>query len=569
MPERVEDERTMKRRDFLTAGATGSAMLIGSRRASLGLDLWRLIPLATAVDSRIEVLIDEPIGTIAPEIYGHFAEHLGAVIYDGIWVGENSKVANIGGIRKSLVDAMQKIKPGLVRWPGGCFADSYDWRDGIGPKAQRPRRTNFWRDAGEWPKGVPDGPWKFENNQFGTDDFVHFCKLIGAEPYIAANLRSLSAKDFYQWVEYCNSPAGSTTLAEIRAASGQREPYKVKFWGVGNESWGCGGNFSPEEYATEYRRFTAWVPGYGVGLAFVGSGPADGDLEWTRRFFSKLAERNALGSMWGWGLHHYSWNVSGGRTNDWRQGKGDALNYPDEEWYELLNDADQTESLITSHWTVMGESDRAHRIKLVVDEWGAWYRPGTEAANTHLLGQQSTIRDAVLAGLTLDTFNRHAEKVGAANVAQLVNCLQSLFLAHEDKFVLTPTYHVFDMYSTHQRGKSLRTIVSSPGAAYTRKGKPATMRALNGSASLQDRRLILTITNTDLKNPREAEIVLRGATIKDVSGTTLTASDVHAHNSFENPRNVEPRAMGIMQAANPLVYTFPPASVTRFDLGLA
>ncbi|HEY8205808.1 MAG TPA: alpha-L-arabinofuranosidase C-terminal domain-containing protein [Pyrinomonadaceae bacterium] len=559
----------MKRRDFLIAGTTGGAILLGSRRRSLELDWRRIIPFAAAVDSRIEVLIDEPVGTIAPEIYGHFAEHLGAVIYDGIWVGENSKIANIGGIRKSLVDAMKKIRPGLVRWPGGCFADSYDWRDGIGPKAQRPRRTNFWRDAGEWPKGVPDGPWKHETNQFGTDDFVRFCRLVGAEPYIAANVRSLSAKDFYQWVEYCNSPAGETTLADVRAASGQREAYNVRFWGVGNESWGCGGNLTPEEYSAEYRRFTAWVPGYGVHLAFIGSGPNGGDLNWTRGFFSKLAERNALGSLWGWGLHDYSWNVSGGRTNDWRQGKGDALNYPDEEWYELLDQGDQIESLITNQWVVMGESDRAHRIKLVVDEWGAWYRPGTEAANTHLLGQQSTIRDAVLAGLTLDTFNRHAEKVGAANIAQLVNCLQSLFLAYEDKFVVTPTYHVFDMYSAHQRGKSLRTIVSSPRALYTRNGQAASIRALNGSASLHDRRLTLTVTNGDLKNAREAEIALRGATIKELSGLTLTASDIRAHNSFENARNVEPKAIGMMRAANPLVYVFPPASVTRLDLGLA
>ena len=559
----------MKRRDFLIAGTTGGAMLIGGRHRSLELDWCRIIPRAAAVDSRIEVLIDEPIGTIAPEIYGHFAEHLGAVIYDGIWVGENSKIANIGGIRKSLVDAMKKIRPGLVRWPGGCFADSYDWRDGIGPKAQRPRRTNFWRDASEWPKGVPNGPWKYETNQFGTDDFVRFCKLVGAEPYLAANLRSLSAKDFYQWVEYCNSPAGETSLADGRAASGQREPYNVRFWGVGNESWGCGGNLTAEEYCAEYRRFTAWVPGYGVRLAFVGSGPNGGDLDWTRGFFNKLADRNALGSMWGWGLHDYSWNVSGGRTNDWRQGKGDSLNYPDEEWYELLNQGDQIESLITNQWVVMGESDRAHRIKLVVDEWGAWYRPGTEAANTHLLGQQSTIRDAVLAGLTLDTFNRHAEKIGAANIAQLVNCLQSLFLAYDDKFVLTPTYHVFDMYSVHQRGKSLRMIVSSPRAAYTRNGQPASMRALNGSASLQERRLTLTVTNSDLRNVREAEIALRGATVKDMSAITLTSSDIHAHNSFENSRNVEPRAIGMTRVANPLVYIFSPASVTRLDVDLA
>src|SRR6185295_19059301 len=467
-------------------------------------------------DSRIEILTGESIGTIAPEIYGHFVEHLGGVVYDGIWVGENSKIPNIGGLRKSLIDALKKTRPGLIRWPGGCFADSYDWRDGVGPKTKRPRHTNFWRDAAEWPKDAPDGAWKYETNQFGTSDFLRFCKLAGGEPYIAANLRSLSPKDFYQWVEYCNSPAGTTTPADDRMADGERDPFKVRYWGIGNESWGCGGNFTPEEYAAEYRRFTAWVPNFGMRLAFVGSGPNGGDLDWTRRFFTKLNERRALGAMWGWALHHYSWNVSGGRTTDWRQGKGDALSFPEEEWYELLSQADLIDSLINNHWNVMGEIDRTHRVKLVVDEWGSWYKPGTEINNTHLLGQQSTMRDAVLAGLTLDTFHRHAEKVGAANIAQLVNCLQSLFIAHEDKFALTPTYHVFDMYAAHQKANSVRTVISSPASSYTRNGQPATMRGLNGSASLQGKAMTLTVTNADLKNPREAEISVRGATIKAV-----------------------------------------------------
>jgi len=533
------------------------------------MNLLRAMPRPQAADSRIEVLLNEPVGRIAPEIYGHFAEHLGGVIYDGIWVGENSKVPNIGGIRKALVDAMKRIKPGVVRWPGGCFADSYNWRDGIGSKAQRPRRTNFWRDAGEWPKDAPDGPWKYDTNQFGTDDFLRFCKLTGAQPYLAANLRSLSANDFYQWVEYCNSPAGTTTLADTRAATGDREPANVRFWGVGNESWGCGGNFTPEEYAAEYRRFTAWLPGYGVQLAFVGSGPNGGDVDWTRRFFAKLAERRAIGSMWGWAVHHYSWNVTGGRTTDWRQGKGDAVNYPDDEWYELLSEADRVEQLITDHWTVMGESDRQHHVKLVVDEWGAWYKPGTEVNNTHLLGQQATIRDAVLAGQTLDTFHRHADKVGMANIAQLVNCLQSLFLAHEDKFVLTPTFHVFEMYASHQGATAVRTAVSTPRPSYTRNGKPATLRGLAGSASLKERVLVLTVTNPDLKQAHETEIAIRGANVKSVRATTLTAPDVHAHNSFENPSVIEPKAATVRQTAAGIVHTFAPASVTRLDIDLA
>jgi alpha-N-arabinofuranosidase len=556
----------MKRREFIaTALAGGGALLATSTQPTWGRKL-RSLMTPQSVESRIEILTAEPISTIAPEIYGHFTEHLGGVIYDGIWVGENSKIPNVGGIRKSLVDALQKIKPSTIRWPGGCFADSYDWRDGIGPRDKRPRRTNFWVDAGEWPANAPDGPWKYDTNQFGTDDFLRFCKLSGAQPYLAANLRSLTAKDFYQWIEYCNSPAGTTTLGDMRA---DRNGPKVRYWGVGNESWGCGGNFTPEEYAAEYRRFTAWAPRYGVNLAFVGSGPNGGDLDWTRRFFTKLNERRALGAMWGWAMHHYSWNVSSGRTNDWFQGKGDAVNYNDEEWYELLHEADRIDGLISDCWNVMGETDRAHRVKIVVDEWGAWYKPGSEVNNTHLLGQQSTIRDAVLAGQTLDTFHRHADKVGMAAIAQLVNCLQSLFLTHEDKFILTPTYHVFDMYQVHQGKTALRTVVTSPHINYTRNNQSATMRGLNGSASLDGKRLVLTVTNPDLKATRETEIVIRGATINAVKGTAITSGDPKSHNSFEDPNRVAPKAAAVSMTGSALVYKFPPASVTRLDIDLS
>ena len=341
---------------MLGAAGTGGALLLAGQTRAIGQPLFSLMPTTFAADSRIEVLTGESIGTIAPEIYGHFVEHLGGVVYDGIWVGEKSKIPNIGGLRTALIDALKKINPGLIRWPGGCFADSYNWRDGIGPKAQRPRHTNFWRDAGEWPKDTPDGPWKYETNQFGTDDFLRFCKLAGGQAYIAANLRSLSARDFYEWVEYCNSPAGTTTGADVRAAAGEREPFNVRYWGVGNESWGCGGNFTPEEYAAEYRRFTAWVPNYGNRLAFVGSGPNGGDLDWTRRFFTKLNERRALGFDVGWALHHYSWNVSGGRPVTGDRARETRSTSNDEEWYELLSQADQMESLITNHWNVMGGS---------------------------------------------------------------------------------------------------------------------------------------------------------------------------------------------------------------------
>jgi len=558
----------MKRRHFILGSTVSAGALLIGNQHTAARRLLSLMPAPQSADSRIEILTAEPIGRIAPEIYGHFAEHLGGVIYDGIWVGENSRIPNVKGIRKSLIDALQKIKPSVIRWPGGCFADSYNWRDGTGPKDKRARHTNFWRDAPEWSKNAPDGPWKYETNQFGTDDFLRFCKLTGAQPYLAANLRSLTARDFYEWVEYCNSPAGTTTLAGLRAVNGDRDPAKVRFWGIGNESWGCGGNFTPEEYAAEYRRFTAWVPGYGVELAFVGAGPNGGDLDWTRRFFTKLNERRALGSMWGWAMHHYSWNVSGGRTNDWQKGKGDAVNYNEEEWYELLREADRMESMITDHWNVMGEIDRTHRVKLVVDEWGAWFRPGSEVDPTHLLGQQSTIRDAVLAGMTLNTFHRHADKVAMAAIAQLVNCLQSLFLAHEDKFVLTPTYHVFDMFAVHQGKTSLRTMVTSPRPSYTRNGEAATIRGLNSSASLDGKQLVLTVANPDLKATRETEIAVRGATISSVKGSALTATDMKAHNSFAEPNNLSPREISVRMTGNSLVYSFPPASVTRLDITL-
>ena len=522
---------------------------------------------AQAVESRIEVLLNEPIGTIAPEIYGHFVEHLGAVVYDGIWVGENSKIPNTGGIRKQLTDALARTRPGVIRWPGGCFADQYDWRDGTGNRQDRPRRTNFWVDSPEWPKNARrDGPQVYDPNHFGTVEFARFCRLVNAAPYFAANLRSLPAQEFWRWVEYCNSPAGSSALAGQRAKDGEREPLNVRYWGVGNESWGCGGDFAPEDYAIEYRRFAAWVPSYGVQLALVGSGPNGGNLAWTRRFFEKAG--GSLRRMWGWALHHYSWNASGGRTTNWFEGKRGALDFDAEQYYEILREGSLMESLIESHWSAMGEFDRQHHVKLVVDEWGAWYAPGTEPFAEALLGQQNTMRDAVLAGLSLDTFNRHADKVAMANVAQLVNCLQSLFLAHEDKFCVTPTYHVFDMYASHQRAQAVRALFSSPAVSYTRNGKPASLPGLSGSASLNGNEATLTVTNPSLDQAREAEIAFRGGTPRSVKAVTLAASDARAHNSFEAPRAVEPKQETVTLRGPVVVHRFPPASVTKLEVSI-
>src|SRR5580658_9026138 len=293
------------RRKFVRNAAWGIGATLLARQAAFG----------ASSDARIEILLDEVLGTISPNIYGHFTENLGGVIYDGIWVGENSKVSNVGGIRRALVDALQKIKSPVIRWPGGCFADSYDWKDGVGPMAKRSRRTNFWADE---PVVHEQGniPQKYDPNEFGTNEFVQFCKLAGSEPYLAANVRSLPAIDFYRWVEYCNSPAGSTTLAELRAATGNKDPLAVHYWRIGNESWGCGGEMTPGEYATEFRRFTAWAPRYGMNLSLIASGPNTDDYNWTRGFLQGLVQKGpgALNQVFGLSLHYYSWNLSRGRT---------------------------------------------------------------------------------------------------------------------------------------------------------------------------------------------------------------------------------------------------------------
>jgi len=521
-----------------------------------------------AANSRIEVLLDEPLGIISQNIYGHFTEHLGGVIYDGIWVGENSKVPNVNGIRKELVDEMRKIKAPVVRYPGGCFADSYDWRDGIGPAAKRPKRTNFWSDSAS---SAAPANHKYETNQFGSNEFLRFCKLIGCEAYLAANVRSLPAEQFYRWVEYCNSPAGSTTLAEERAAAGFRDPFGVQFWGVGNESWGCGGNFTAQEYAVEFRRYTEWVPRYGQQLSFIGSGPNTDDWNWTREFFEELVRKGTgrLHSLYGWALHYYTWNLSRGRTMDWVQGKGDAVKFDTVDWYELLREGERTESLIDGHWQIMGEIDREHQVKLVVDEWGPWYRPGSEATAGDQLEQMPTLRDAVFSGMTLDLFNRHPEKIAMANCAQLINCLNSLYLAQEDKFCVTPVGHVFGMYSAHQGGQGLRTIFSAPLIHYDRDGKAATFWGLKGSASLHEKELVLTVVNPHVGEPSEAEIAVRGSGIQSGTATTLTHADIHAHNTFEERDKVKPETSSVEARSKILRHTFPAASVTTLKLALA
>ncbi|HVU44583.1 MAG TPA: alpha-L-arabinofuranosidase C-terminal domain-containing protein [Terracidiphilus sp.] len=551
----------MQRRSFLQAGLlAGSAALLTRGRS-----------LAATADAHIEILLDEPIGTIAPGIYGHFTEHLGGVIYDGVWVGEGSSIPNIHGVRKDLVDKLRAIKAPVIRWPGGCFADSYDWRDGVGPRDKRPRRTNFWVDDPDAKRLSGNAVQLYETNAFGTDEFVRFCRLSGAEPYFAANVRSLTPLDFDHWVEYCNSPAGSTALAGLRAAGGSAEPFNVRYWGVGNESWGCGGNFYPEDYATEFRRFTTWVPSYGVDLAFIGSGPNGNDLDWTRGFFHKLmGDRPDFDNhLFGWSCHYYTWNLSRGKTEDWVAGKGDALAFDAVDWYELFSQGMMMEQIVNDQWAVLGEFDPHHRVKLVIDEYGPWYRPGSAVDPTHMLGQQITMRDAVHTALTLDIFNRHADKVGMAACAQLVNCLNALFLTHEDKFAITPNYHVFDLYAAHQGAQAVHAEFSAPEIQYQRDGKPARFTGLNGSASVAGKTLTLTVTNPSIDAPRETEILVRGGTAVSATARILSAPDVHAHNTFDHEGVSAPRSASLQVNNGIVTAQFPPASVASITVKLA
>ncbi len=536
---------TSHRRDFLKGLAA-----CGIGAAGLGVRAAAAVP-----EAHIEILPGEPVGTINPDIYGHFIEHLGGVIYDGVWVGPDSKVPNEGGIRRAVIDALKAIKAPVVRWPGGCFADSYDWRDGIGKPAERKPRTNFWGGT--------------DPNTFGTAEFLHFCELVGTQPYLAANVRSLPARDFNQWMEYCNSPVGSTDGAKHRAAQGHPEPYDVRYWGVGNESWGCGGNFTAEEYAAEFRRFTAWVPRYEKPIDLVVSGANDHEVDWTRRLMRALHDKAQIGSVSGMSVHYYTWNLSAGRTRDWNLGKRDALKFNELEWYESMSQGSFMEPIIRDHWAVMAETDPEHHIKLVIDEWGAWYQPGTEIRKGFVLCQMLTLRDALLTGLTLDIFHRHADKVVMANAAQLINCLHSLMLATEDKFVLTPVYHVFKMYGGHMGAQSVRVEFGAPTVTYDRLGKPATLWGLSGSASVSGKNLTLTVVNPHTSRAVETEIAVRGASIAGGRGEIVTNPDLHAHNDFENPNVVHPEAVNVAMSGDRLIHRFPPASVTALYLKLA
>ncbi len=531
----------MQRRDFLAAAGAGAAVLWARAGA------WAA-PAASAA-ARATVLLDEPIATIAPEIYGHFTENLGGVIYGGVWVGERSPTPNFGGIRRALVEKLRAIHAPVIRWPGGCFADSYDWRDGVGPPAKRPTRTNFWAGSA---RGLHDAPQQFDPNRFGTAEFCRFCRLSGARPYLAANVRSLPPLVFDQWVEYCNAPAGSTTWARVRAADGSAAPYGVEYWGIGNESWGCGGDFTPGEYAAEYRRFTSWVPRYGVPLKLIASGPNADDVAWTTGFFENILGRRPIAPPFGWSVHNYTFG-------------GDALRFTAGQAYAEFVRGFSTEKVLRDHWAAMGAFDRKRRVKLVVDEYGAWHRGGTAPAPEDIFGQQITMQDAILTAFTLDIFNRNADKVALAACAQLINCINSLFLARGAEFLTTPNYHVFDLYAPHQGAQAVRAEFAAPEIHF---GRGQSFWGLNGSASRQGGVVTLTMVNPNQSTPAETVLALPGAAVRAVSARVLTGPDIHAHNTFAQPDAVAPQPLAAVREGGRVRCTLPPASVTALRMTL-
>ncbi len=491
------------------------------------------------MSATIKVKPDQVIGTINPNIYGHFTEHIGGVIYDGIWVGKDSKVPNINGIRRELVDYMKRISPPVVRWPGGCFADRYHWMEGVGPVEKRPKRYGRWSDV-------------TEPNTFGTHEFIEFCRLIGAEPYLAGNVGSGSVEEFQQWIEYCNAPAGSTTLAELREKNGSKEPFNVKYWGVGNESWGCGGTFTPEDYCTEYRKFTTWLPGYGKPLYMIGCGPNGNDTNWTKRFFTKFKDYFEA-PINGWAPHYYC-----GTT-------GSALVFNEDQWYEMLVKGFEMEKLVQDQWNALAPFDPEHKIKLIVDEWGCWHPAGTEINPSHLFEQMSTLRDAQVAAITLDIFNRNCDKVDMSCVAQLVSNIHSLFLADGPKFVATPNLYVYEMYKVHQGAKGLQIEIASPMSDYKVGNDKKTFPTLLGSASMKDRKVHVSIVNTSIHQAVEADMDL-GMKVKGGRQTVLTAKDIHAHNTFEQPNEVVSVSSPLTASGAAFKHTFPPASITMLEL---
>lgn len=454
-------------------------------------------------------------GTINRHIYGHFAEHLGYCIYGGLWVGENSPIPNTNGIRTAAIDALRRINIPNLRWPGGCFADEYHWRDGIGPREQRRRMVNS-----HWGGVV-------EDNSFGTHEFMQLCELLDCEPYIAGNVGSGTVQEMQDWVEYMTCD-GDSTLARERQANGRREPWQLKYFGVGNENWGCGGNMTASEYATIYRRYQTYVRNYGENQIYkVACGSNDFKYEWTETLM-----REAGRHMHGLSLHYYT------VTGTWAE-KGAATKFVEQDWFTTLQKALRMDEIVRQHGAIMDKYDPEKKVGLIVDEWGTWFdvEPGT---NPGFLYQQNTLRDALVAGITLNIFNQHCDRVHMANLAQTVNVLQSLLLTDGQDTLLTPTYHVFDLYQVHQDATLLGTMIED-AATYSHGDDEIPQLSVSASRATEG---TVNVTLCNLEPQNDANVTLRlpsGVAGSDITGRIVTAATMQSHNTFADPNQVVAR----------------------------
>jgi alpha-N-arabinofuranosidase len=520
----------MNRRRFLRNSSLAALGALAMKPGGLP-SLAALAPSPESQRARLNVIWGDRVGKINRNIYGHFAEHLGSCIYDAMWVGEGSAIPNQNGLRKDTIEALKHIRAPIIRWPGGCFADVYHWRDGIGPRDKRPRTWNIW-----WGRD--------EGNAFGTDEFIQYCRLSGAAPYLCFNVGSGSPSEALDWLEYCNGKE-NTTITSLRAANGHPEPYNVRYWSVGNENWGCGGNFDAESYAREYARFVTYLGRYAERgtVEFVACG--DFRADWNQKFFETLLKRPGPGGrirgVNHLSVHHY-----------YRGGLGQATEFTDEQYYRALAGVSVLEGYIEEtiglirHYTTP-----ENRIGIALDEWGIWHPvPSTGAQG---LWQSNTLRDALLAAVTFNSLNSYGDAVSMANIAQIFNVLQCIAFTKGDKFALTPTYHVFDLYQPHMDAMALKTVVDSP--TYTLKpqtelppqflamfgGRGETTRTyLSASASLNEaqKQICLTLVNQHLTEPMEVEIQIPGLESPGVRGGTLrelTSGSVRDENTLEKP----------------------------------
>ncbi len=460
-----------------------------------------------AEKNRLIVNVDLGKEKINRNIYGHFAEHLGNCIYGGIWVGEDSEIPNINGYRKDIVESLKKITIPTIRWPGGCFADEYHWMDGTGPRENRPTMINT-----HWGGVV-------EDNSFGTHEFLNFCELIGAEPYLSLNMGSGTVEEMSKWVEYVNSD-GESPMANLRRKNGREKPWNVKYIGVGNESWGCGGEMRPEFYADLYRRYAVYCRNYGDNRLFkIASGASDYDFNWTEVLMKNIGRR-----MQGISLHYYT-------VKGWQGSKGSAIDFTLTEYIRTLEKCMGIDPVIKRHISIMDQHDPDKTIGLMIDEWGTWWdvEPGT---NPGFLYQQNTLRDAFVAAITFNIFHKYCDRIKMANIAQLVNVLQALFLTKNEKTVLTPTYHVFDLYKVHQDAVFLPSNLTCNDYEHDGVKVPA----LNASASKSaDGTINISIVNVHPQKAADLDVDLYGASVKKVIGKILTAQNISDHNTFDNP----------------------------------